>query len=220
MASAAAAKPIDFAIPPGWAQVAASTMEYAHFRISGDEPKAAVTMTPLATQDGSLLPNVIRWQGQLKLPPATEADLPNLVKDLDLPAGKSKLIDLTGPEPTDGTARQRTVAVILPHGDQSWYLKLSGPVTLVETQRSNFDEFLKSVKFPQDGDLSTDPSSGVPLPDPTTEPSPVAEKLAKWNAPADWKPQDDSAGSPRLLHFKVVSKDKPGMQAEARRSCG
>jgi hypothetical protein len=211
----AAAKPIDFAIPPGWTQVDAGAMEYAHLRISADDPKAAVTLTPLPTQGGSLLPNVNRWQRQLKLPESPESDLPNLVKDLDLPAGKAHLVDLTGPGPTGG-AQQRTVAVILPHGPQTWYLKLAGPATLVEAQRSNFDEFLKSVKFPEDGgDSSTDSAAGGPTPPPqaTTEPSAAPEKLVKWNAPAEWKQQEISAGSPGLLSFKMSSQDKPGEQA-------
>ena len=194
-APVAAAKPIDYAIAPGWTEVDPGAMEYAHVKISADDPKAAVTLTPLPSQGGSLLPNVNRWQRQLKLPESPESDLPNLVKDVDLPAGKARLVDLTGPEPAAGGMRQRTVAVILPHGPQTWYLKLTGPATLVETQRSNFDAFLKSVKFPEDGgDSTAGPTAGaVPPtapPDATTEPSAPPEKLVKWNAPADWKPQE------------------------------
>ncbi len=214
----AAAKPIDFAVPQGWAEAEPSTMEYAHFKISPDEPKAAVTVSMLPSQARLLLPNVNRWQRQLKLPESPESELPNLVKDLDLRAGRAQLVDLTGPQPADGGARQRTVAVILPHGPQTWYLKLAGPATLVETQRSRFDEFLKSVKFPEDGsDSSTDSSAGSTGPTPpeaSTEPSAAPEKLTKWNAPADWKPQEISAGSPRVLSFKVSSTDKPGEQAD------
>ena len=213
----AAAKPIDFSTAQGWVESEPSSMEYAHFRISPDDPKAAVTVSMLATQAGLQLPNVNRWQRQLKLPESPESDLPNLVKDIDLPGGRGQLVDLTGPEPAAGAgARQRTVAVILPHGSQTWYLKLAGPATLVEMQRSNFDEFLKSVKFPADGDSSTDSSAGTasPPPHPTTEPSLPSEKLAKWNAPPDWKPQEISAASPRLLSFKVGSAEKPGEQAD------
>jgi hypothetical protein len=208
----AAAKPIDFAIPAGWAEVEPGQMEYAHMRISADDPKAAVTLTAAG---GSLLSNVNRWQRQLKLPESPESDLPNLVKDLDLPAGKAKLVDLTGPAPAEGGGtRQRTVAVILPHGPQTWFLKLAGPATLVETQRSNFDEFLKSVKFPEDGGASsTDSTAEAPTPPSDAEPSGPPEKLLKWNAPADWKQQDLGAGSLGLLSFKVGSTDKPGEQA-------
>ncbi len=215
---AAAAKPIDFALPQGWTEGQPSSMEYARFAISAADPKAAVTISTLATQAGLLLPNVNRWQRQLKLPESPESDLPGLVKDLDLPAGKAQLVDLTGPQPSDpAAARQRTVAVILPHGEQTWYLKLAGPVGVVEEQRSNFDAFLKSVKFPDDaGDPGTDPSAATaaPPPDAPADPPPAAEKLDKWTAPANWKPDDIGPGSPRLLSFKVPSDDKPGEQAD------
>ena len=215
--AAAAGKPIDFSIPQGWAEGQPSAMEYARFKISADDPKAAVTISTLATQAGLLLPNVNRWQRQLKLPESPESDLDKLVADVALPAGKGQLVDLTGPEPADGSGiRQRTVAIILPHGEQTWYLKLAGPATLVEQQRSNFDAFLKSVKFPDDSaDPSNDTSAGAPAPAPPPDPEPPPpEKLTKWAAPSGWKADAVNAGSPRLLSFKVPSDDKPGEQAD------
>lgn len=210
----ATAKPIDFSVPQGWTQSDPSAMEYARFKIAADDPKAAVTVSTLPSQAGLLLPNVNRWQRQLKLPESPEADLPKIVKDVDLPAGKAQLVDLTGPEPTaGGGAPQRTVAVILAHGPQTWYLKLAGPASVVEAQRSNFDDFLKSVKFPEDSGSDNDTPSATAAPPSEAESAP-AEKLAKWTAPPNWTAEESSAGSPRLLGFKVASADKPGEQAE------
>ena len=52
--------------------------------------------------------NVNRWEGQLHLPPSPEADLPKLVKDADLPAGKAQVVDLTGPDPAPGDAARNS----------------------------------------------------------------------------------------------------------------
>ena len=55
-------------------------------------------------------------------------------------------VDLTGPE-QGGRPAERTLAVSIPHGEQTWFFKLTGPASLVAEQKQAFDGFLKSVRF-------------------------------------------------------------------------
>lgn len=56
------------------------------------------------------------------------------------------------PEPKAQTASvpdkpTRLLAVIIPHGDRTWFFKLVGPVPQVEEQKEAFDQFLHSIRF-------------------------------------------------------------------------
>src|SRR5262245_23387148 len=43
--------------------------------------------------------------------------------------------------------KTRLLGAILPHGDSTWFFKLSGPASAVEEQKKAFDSFLQSLRF-------------------------------------------------------------------------
>ena len=173
-------------------------------------------------------------EGQLHLPNSSEESLRTLLKDQTLPAGRAGRIDLIAPEPAagDSTPRQRMVVVILPHGQDWWFLKLVGRADIVEKQLASFDEFLQSIHFsggePADEGPAVPPvSPGAPPPDdpvhggmspqhadmPATAPASPALKISNWSTPAGWT-QDPSPADPagmRRLSFHVANGDKPGI---------
>jgi hypothetical protein len=59
----------------------------------------------------------------------------------------------------------RLVAAIIPHGDQTWFFKLVGPVSQIDEQKEAFDQFLRSVRFNDQG-----------------------ERPISWTIPASWRP--------------------------------
>lgn len=59
----------------------------------------------------------------------------------DHPAGR------TDPAPEGVSAALRTLAAIIPDGDQVWFFKMTGPAAQIEPQVANFDRLLDSLKF-------------------------------------------------------------------------
>jgi hypothetical protein len=90
----------------------------------------------------------------------------------------------------------RLLAAIIPHGDQTWFLKLAGPASQIDGQKDAVDRFLRSVQF-------TD----------------HAERPIAWTVPHDWQPGPESKmryatfylGSPEhpleltVFHFSVAA---------------
>lgn len=59
------------------------------------------------------------------------------------------------PEPAS-----RLIGAIIPHGEEAWFFKLTGPNKVVAEQASAFRELIKSVKFASDG--KSEPSWTLP----------------------------------------------------------
>jgi hypothetical protein len=54
-------------------------------------------------------------------------------------------------QPPSGEPTDRTLAAIVPLVPQGWFFKLTGPTRAIATHEEAFTNFLKSVRFPSDG---------------------------------------------------------------------
>jgi hypothetical protein len=142
---------VAFDTPKGWREVKddgaprgiprAATLE-----VGEGDAKAEVTIIPLGKSAGSLLDNVNRWaHKELGLPEVAEKDLDSFVKRLEVSDSPAYYVDLTGK--AEGVPR-RTLAVMVPQKNRTWFIKMMGPPELVGKQKSAFEEFAKSVKLP------------------------------------------------------------------------
>ena len=86
----------------------------------------------------------------------------------------------TGPAgaPADGEPKDRTLAAIVPVGDQGWFFKLTGPKDAVAAQNEAFHAFLKSVHFSAQG------KPQWTLPDGWQEPAARIFAMPRWSCPA------------------------------------
>jgi hypothetical protein len=116
----------------------------AAFRITDGGKTAQITVIPLGGDAGGLLANVNRWRGQIKLGPIDEGQLRKDIRPVEVAGKPASYIELLGP---DGPDRQRTLVVVVPHGGQTWFFKMSGAADLVARQQAAFEAFMKSVKF-------------------------------------------------------------------------
>jgi hypothetical protein len=57
------------------------------------------------------------------------------------------LVDLTGTDSKTGQPA-RLIAVMLPHGDNTWFYKLMGDGAAVENEKEGFMKFVQSVHYP------------------------------------------------------------------------
>ncbi len=198
---------LKYVLPDGWKEKPLTQMRVASFDVSGNGQTADVSVIPLGGMSGGDLANVNRWRGQVGQPPITEDELAKLTESVDIAGKSSGLYDLAGTKPDSGAA-ERILGGIL-HSDSSvWYFKMSGDADWVESQKTNFVAFLKSVSFdstaaPAAPDMSQLPpshppiagmslgpqNSSVPNASTTVMGGSNSDSAAKptWTVPADWK---------------------------------
>jgi hypothetical protein len=105
-------------------------MEYSRFLLAAG-CAALLVMTLSGCGDGD---RIERYTVRKPTPPESRA------------AGTSDARQRPRGEPTD-----RTLAAIVPHADQGWFFKLTGPKDPVAAQSEAFGALLKSVRFSSEG---------------------------------------------------------------------
>jgi hypothetical protein len=134
-------------VPANWTETPPGMMVTKSYSIpDASGQKAAVSISVLGLTGGGTLANVNRWRRQLKLDEITEATLPQNTQSLDVLGGKATLVDFTGTDAAGQTSEM--VAAAVPHGDQTWFYKLTGPPALVSQQKSAFVKFVQEVSYP------------------------------------------------------------------------
>lgn len=113
-------------------------MRLASFDIMDGEQKGDVSIIRLGP-DQSVLENVNRWRGQIKLSPATEGELQ--LKPIQCGGHDAQLVQLVGEVET-------ILGVIVPQPDATWFVKLQGPNALALRELEKFVAFTKSIKLP------------------------------------------------------------------------
>ena len=108
---------------------------------SSSTAAAEVTITPAG---GNLADNVNRWRGQVGLNPVSEEQIRQDLRSIDVDGSTGQYVDLTGPESAGGL---RILAVRVPHGDTTWFFKMTGPADVVGRHKAAFEAFLGTVRF-------------------------------------------------------------------------
>ena len=135
-------------IPSGWVEAPGGQFLVAKFNIAGsDNSQAAVNVSMSAGDGGGLVSNVNRWRRQLGLPELPDADVQKLATSVEFEAGNGSLVDMIGTDPRTNQ-KTRVVGAMVPRSGQTWYYKLMGPEQLVEREKNNFINFLKTAKYP------------------------------------------------------------------------
>ena len=132
-------------VPEGWKEAEGNQFSLAAFVVQDGDKSVKTTVS---SAGGDLLQNVNRWRGQLQLPEWSQEEMDKAVKTLTVDGVESPLIELVG---TDARTSQpsSTMGVIVPRGGQSWFFKLTGDVSLARREKTNFEKFVQSVKFPK-----------------------------------------------------------------------
>lgn len=110
------------------------------------EKQAEVDISAMAFPGdvGGNLANVNRWRNQLSLEPWSEAQLKAKAREITIDGLPGLRIDLGFEE----KASQAILAAIVPHSGYTWYFKMMGSPSLVESQRGSFERYLASIHFP------------------------------------------------------------------------
>jgi hypothetical protein len=135
--------PFAFEIPQGWKEVQPSqprfTLRELRAGDGGDAP--AVTFSILGGNVGA---NLNRWRAQVGLPELSPDDLAKETTPIEVAKQMGILVDFAG---AGGASAKRIVGVIVPHGEQSVFIKMTGNTGPVGTQRPTFERFIQSVQI-------------------------------------------------------------------------
>lgn len=142
-----------FGRPDSWTASKAGGMVKAAFVASG----ATVTVIPLGIQSGSLAENVNRWRGQLGLAAQSESEIQKSLQKLQAVDAEFNYILLAKSSANAELKKPAVKAVKIGEpgirvafatvGDTAWYIKLTGPSSTLITQKENFENFVKELKF-------------------------------------------------------------------------
>jgi hypothetical protein len=142
--------PFEYKMPEGWVRNRPRKMTMGMIlevidvnNPKDDDEKAEVTFTNFAKDGGGLGPNINRWRKQIELPELDDIDAVNLTMKWDVVGVKASFVDLDNP---DGPERNRTLGVIIPLENSTWFIKMSGPSEWVGENKQKFEDFVKSLK--------------------------------------------------------------------------
>lgn len=211
--AAAAPAAVHWTAPAGWEEQPASGFRKGSFLARDANGRTAdVSVISFPEAAGGLLANVNRWRDQLKLAPITDASQAGTPISV---AGRPMFfVDMTSEQPlaTDGT-KSRILGGVFPLGSETWFFKMIGPETLVESQREAFREFLASVHPEKEPAAATMPApAGTPMsansggstnaPTPPPIESPQGAPL-QYKLPAGW--EEKPLSPMRLASFKATA---------------
>lgn len=140
--SAEQSKPqIVWTLPANWKPTAPSPMRYASFIVTGKNGESGdVSVSSFAGDAGGDLANVNRWRSQIGLESLNNEELKSLIVPLSSKDAELLSVDMNGP-------KKRVLAGWTQVDRKSWFFKLSGPASLLESEKASFRAFLQSVKF-------------------------------------------------------------------------
>ena len=102
-------------------------------------------MTDLAVAAGDRLANVNRWRGQIGLAEISANELADTMAKLPIDGETGSYVDLVAPEGVG--PRKAILAVIVDHGEKSWFITLKGDAALAAQEKARFEAFVQSLKF-------------------------------------------------------------------------
>ena len=134
--------------PASWTEQPGSGMRLATFMVAREDQTATCTIITLGGAAGQLAPNVRRWFGQLNLPVPPEPEFSafrDQQQKLTSEGGlDGVMVDLTGKgSDAEGTS---FLAALFTAGQTTVFVKLSGPVDFVKSEKENFTALCLSLR--------------------------------------------------------------------------
>jgi hypothetical protein len=137
---------IAYEAPPGWQDTGSGGFRAASFRVGEEGESAEITVIALGPNSGSILDNVNRWRGQVRLEPLTAEQLDADTQSLDAQNAPGTYVALHGPD--DGGKQESILGVILPREDRVWFVKMTGNTVVVQREQAHFESFTQSLRLP------------------------------------------------------------------------
>jgi hypothetical protein len=193
MPAPAASPQLKYTLPDGWQATTPSEMRVASFLVTNAAGVPAdVGVIPMPTT-GQEIQLVNMWRQQLQLPATTDADADKISTNVMVGDSEGKLFDIVSDANlVDGKARARILVAMSAQGQTSWFFKMVGEESFVESQKPVFIQFLKSVSFgalpaPSTMDLSKLPEGHPSIPGTVAGNAADAGNIPAWTIPDGWQ---------------------------------
>jgi hypothetical protein len=138
--------PAQWTKPDGWNGQPLSEMRLGSFKVDGANGSSAdISVTAFPGEAGGLSSNLNRWRGQLQLAPLSDEELSSVIQRTEIENVPAYLVDFqtenNNPKPA------RILGAVFQTADRTWFVKMTGPPDLLESQRQKFLEFVRSFHF-------------------------------------------------------------------------
>lgn len=138
--------PAQWTKPEGWNEQPLSEMRLGSFKVDGANAASAdVSVIAFPGEAGGLISNINRWRGQLQLPPLDEDQLTQITQRTEVDNAPTYLVDFQTVE--NSQKPSRILGAVLQTADRTWFVKMTGPPGLIDSQREKFLSFVKSFRF-------------------------------------------------------------------------
>ncbi|MBR91091.1 MAG: hypothetical protein CMO66_07500 [Verrucomicrobiales bacterium] len=130
--------------PEGWVEMQTIGPEKIRYGVfEGDDYTGiTATVTVLEGDGGGLEPNINRWRGQLGLGKIEGADLNATLEEVPSLGKDARMVDVNGTS-VRSFRESRTVGVIVPRTELTWFYKFSGPPANLEVHKADFLDFIQ-----------------------------------------------------------------------------
>jgi hypothetical protein len=133
--------PFKYQVPEGWRQQPIKGIAVDYYRVEQNGQSAEVTLTPAS---GTLEGNIKRWRDQIDLPFLAGAEATKAAEKVTVAGIPSYYVDLANPN--GPRTFNRILAVIVPMGNTSWFIKMWGPNDVIGQNKNAFETFFKSFE--------------------------------------------------------------------------
>lgn len=155
--------PAQWTRPDGWTEQPLSEMRLGSFKVAGPNAASAdISVIAFPGEAGGLISNINRWRGQLQLAPLDEDQLRQIIQRTEVDSVPTYLVDFRTAE--NAPKPSRILGAVLQAADRTWFVKMTGPPELIESQRQKFLDFVKSFRFTSHSEAER------PAPDVATKP--------------------------------------------------
>ncbi len=188
--------PVSWTPAPQWKELAPTQFRKGNFTFTDAAGTAEITVTSFPGNTGGLLANANRWLRQVSLPEITQEQLSKVTTEITLASEVSAFVlDLKAADKSETS--NRIYAAVIPYQGQSWFFKMSGPFTTVQSQIPAFSAFLRGLRFGEDAAKPTDLANQE------------AEHLGdlEFTAPAGWV--ETPGNSIRLASYSISKEGYP-----------
>ena len=128
-------------LPENWTTVPGERpMRLATFEIPDESGPIEVALTQFPGRVGGELANVNRWRGQMGLPPASEADLEDLLDRFEAPGYDAYIARVTGAD-----EHMLAIGVYEDAADRTWYVRATAPADAIDRVGPEVIAFARSI---------------------------------------------------------------------------
>lgn len=180
--------PFVYQIPPGWHELETSDFRLVNLAVTA-HPEVHCWVSVLPGDGGGIMENITRWHRQMGVPPPTEEEVAALPQRR-LFARSAVYVTVDGDyAAVEGGAQENWRMLVLFAGvaQNTVYVKMVGPVAVIEEEAGRFEAFCDTLRLRMDGGA-------------TPQAAPPGGE-APWEVPDSWR--QVSGNEMRLLDFDV-----------------